>query len=157
MTLELQDICKVDGCNNTKEIKEFCKFHYWANLKRNQKRKTKKVNKELGIQEKTPLKIPKISKKWHKRNLQYQKARKEYLKDHCCCEAKLTGCTIPNQNYDNIGIQIHHRAGRIGDNLFDKKNFLAVCFNCHNYIELNVEWAILNGFSVSRLQKESPE
>lgn len=49
---------------------------------------------------------------------------------------------------------IHHMAGRVGENLRDRKTFLAVCFDCHRKIEENPDWAKENGYSVSRLNKK---
>lgn len=57
------------------------------------------------------------------RQQHYYKLRKEYLNAHPTCEYE--GCTSPSQD-------IHHKTGRIGDNLF--KNFMAICRYHHNLI-----------------------
>lgn len=46
---------------------------------------------------------------------------------------------------------LHHMKGRVGKNLTDTSNFLAVCRPCHNKIEENPEWAKQNGYSKNRL------
>lgn len=94
--------------------------------------------------ERTPIKksttrLPSVSQQQKERNRIYKDLRDEYLKTHGICEC----C---NQA---IAEDIHHKAGRIGDNLF--KHFLAVCRPCHQRIEENPEWAKDNGFSISRL------
>jgi hypothetical protein len=64
---------------------------------------------------------------------------------------------IPNDSFDSEGIQIHHKKGRIGHLLWNTKYFLAVCPNCHRYIEDHPEQARSNGWSLSRLSKEDQE
>lgn len=86
-------------------------------------------------------KIRKLSKKRAKQNREYEKVREEYLYVHPFCEVCGWG--------ENL--QIHHKKGRTGELLTDKKYFLAVCHTCHQKIELFPEWAKENGFSLSRL------
>lgn len=87
-------------------------------------------------------KIEKVSKTQKKRLEKYNSLRIEYLNNHviceCCCKNKST--------------EIHHKAGRTGENLF--KHFLAVCRTCHEFIENNPQWAKENNFSISRIKKE---
>lgn len=92
-------------------------------------------------------KIPQFSKKRAAQNQQYSKARKEFLTENPICQVRsLPGC-------DYYASEIHHKAGRVGDNLTDKSNFLATCRYCHQKIELNPEWARKREFSISRLTK----
>lgn len=84
------------------------------------------------------------SEKRVKEESKYSKARKEYLADHPNCEARLIGCT-------QLACQIHHKKGRIGELLYNKKFFLAVCDHCHKWIEAHPEEAKEKGFSLNRL------
>lgn len=138
--------CNIQGCDYKAEIKKLCKYHYWDQLRK----KSKKLNS--GI--KKILISTSIHNRGKIKTKLYADARKEYLETHRCCETKLEGCLIPTINSNSKGLQIHHKKGRIGELLFDKKYFLAVCQNCHNYIENNPEFAILNGYSLSRLAKQ---
>lgn len=74
----------------------------------------------------------------------YKKESKKYITLHPKCEVK--GC-------NKVSECIHHRAGRIGDNLTDSKNFMAVCLDCHRWIEEHPKEAKGLGYSVSRLEK----
>ena len=88
----------------------------------------------------------KVSKKQSANLRQYKKVREAYLESNPNCEAKLNGCTFEST-------EIHHKKGRIGNLLQDDTYFLAVCRNCHHYIELNPIEAKEKGFSLSRLEK----
>lgn len=99
-------------------------------------------------------KIKKVSNRGYERNKFYKKARLDYLETHPCCEAKLPGCLIPNDAFDNEGLQIHHKKGRTGDLLWDKRYFLAVCHSCHRAIEDFPNMAISHGWSLSRHSKD---
>lgn len=103
---------------------------------------------------KTPIK--KQSESLSQAKKRYKKAREEFLSTHPCCEVKIPGCLIPNDGYNNEGIQVHHKKGRIGDLLWDKRYFLAVCANCHRFIEDHPFVAISNGWSLSRFSEEPP-
>lgn len=70
----------------------------------------------------------------------YKQAREEYLSDTPFCER----CQIRHE------LEIHHKAGRIGSLLFNKKYFMAVCRDCHIYIENNVTESKLKGWSINR-------
>lgn len=95
--------------------------------------------------------IKKISRKGYEKNIIYKQARKEYFEEHPFCEVRLPGCLIPSIDADNSGLQIHHKKGRVGKLLYDKRYFLSVCGNCHRYIEDHPEEAKENGWSLSRL------
>lgn len=89
--------------------------------------------------------IARTSKKRAKENRQYLAIRKQFLKVYPKCQAKLDGCKVE-------AIEIHHMSGRIADNLVDASNFLAVCHNCHKWIETHPREAKAIGLSISRLQ-----
>ena len=44
--------------------------------------------------------------------------------------------------------QIHHKAGRVGKKLVDTKDFLAVCFECHEKIHHNPAWAYAKDYLI---------
>lgn len=117
------------------------------------------IKKSTGkpVSDRSYNKIAKVSKKAYERNLMYKKARVDYLESHPVCEVKLPDCLIPTIDCDNSGLQVHHRRGRIGDLMWDKRYFLAVCHNCHRYLEDHPEQAKANGWSLSRLSKEEPK
>lgn len=78
----------------------------------------------------------------------FSKAKREYLKEHPFCEAKIDGCT-------KVSIDVHHKAGKASEELLlDKSKFLSVCRHCHVVIEKNPAFAKQNGFSISRLSKK---
>lgn len=88
---------------------------------------------------KKPIPIKKESTNQKRRTKKYLALRKIYLQENPICEC----CHLERAN------EIHHKAGRDGENLF--KDFLAVCSNCHHNIEMNPEWAKENGYSKTRL------
>lgn len=87
----------------------------------------------------------KVSKKQSANLRQYKKVREAYLEDNPNCEAKISGCSYE-------ATEIHHKKGRIGNLLQDDTNFLAVCRNCHRWIEEHPKEAKELGFSKSRLE-----
>lgn len=88
--------------------------------------------------------IRKVSIKRAAQNKEYSKLRLNYFKNHPICEVGLCG---------RYATDIHHIAGRIGNNLTDITNFLAVCRQHHCQIEENPIWAKEKGYSKSRLAK----
>ena len=90
--------------------------------------------------------MKKFSEKMLLNNEIYRLLRLDYLLDHPRCEASIAPiCTYRST-------QIHHKAGR-GSNLTNADKFLAVCDNCHHWIEMNPKLAKEAGFSESRLTK----
>lgn len=87
-----------------------------------------------------------ISKKQGKRLREYGKERRKFLEENPVCQAQLKTCT-------GQSTQVHHKKGRIGKNMLDKKTWLACCQWCHDVIELNPELAKELGLSESRLSK----
>ena len=73
----------------------------------------------------------------------YGENREVYLAEHPVCEC---GCGRQAE-------QIHHKKGKIGKLLYDKKFFMAVADYCHKLIEAKPAWAKKMGYSVSRLKK----
>lgn len=93
-------------------------------------------------------KIPNRSKKRAAEERQFhQKDKPEYLDENPYCEARLSSCTIQ-------AIEVHHKKGRIGKLLNDKKFFLSVCRNCHEWIERHPKEAKELELSISRLAND---
>lgn len=88
--------------------------------------------------------ISKISKKQQDKNFIYTRKRKKFMEKHLHCQARLSMCTFR-------ATQVHHKRGRIGDNLLDQKTWLAVCASCHKFIEENPAKAKDLGLSENRL------
>lgn len=64
------------------------------------------------------------------------------------CEMRLsqTGCDEkPRRARD-----IHHRRGRVGDDLTDQSNFVGCCRTCHDYVEHHRKFAVNEGWSELR-------
>ena len=74
----------------------------------------------------------------------YKKLRIKFLTDRMC-EAKLDGCTLR-------ATDVHHKKGRIGDNMLDVNHWLGVCRTCHNWIENHPDESYELGFSKKRLE-----
>ncbi len=84
--------------------------------------------------------IAPISKSRAERLKVYRELRDEYLKNNPYCEVK--GCTKETTN-------LHHKAGRIGDNLTNVAYFMACCSTCHpKKIHENPKWARENGYLI---------
>jgi tRNA/tmRNA/rRNA uracil-C5-methylase (TrmA/RlmC/RlmD family) len=64
--------------------------------------------------------IQKVSGKRAKDDRKYSVLRKEFLKANPECEARLKNCR-------GEATDVHHRAGRIGENLLDTETWLAGC------------------------------
>ena len=76
----------------------------------------------------------------------YGKLREAFLVVKSKCEAKLPHCT-------GASTDVHHKAGRVGDNYLKIGTWLAVCRSCHGWIETNPLEAKELGFSESRLNE----
>lgn len=115
-----------------------CRNHYWAY------RKSLKPKQRIL----RPVKrIKSVSGNQVLMNRLYLRERANFMLKHEVCQCGIPGCTIKSTD-------IHHKAGRVGKNLYDPENFLAVCRNCHNYIEMNPLWAKETGYSLSRIKKD---
>lgn len=122
-----KNICKVEGCAN---YGKYCRLH-------------------LSFSIPSKREINKVSDNQKDLNKKFAKAKREYIKEHPFCEAKIEGCT-------KVSIDVHHKAGKASEELLlDKSLFLSCCRNCHTLIESNPAWAKQNGFSVSRHTKKT--
>jgi len=90
--------------------------------------------------------IKRVSTKQQKLNAAYMVLRNAFMKNHKLCEANLidlAGCT-------RKATECHHPNGR-GKYLLDDSRFIALCHNCHAYIETHPTFAKEHGFSGNRL------
>ncbi len=88
----------------------------------------------------TKGKIRVRSPKRAKEEREYLRRREKYLTLHPECER----CGCPSS-------EVHHRAGRTGKLLINVLYFMAVCRECHHWIELHPEQSKKQGYSVNRL------
>lgn len=84
--------------------------------------------------------IAPISKGQADRLAVYRKRKHKFMKANPYCKVCGKDAT-----------DLHHIKGRIGKDLIDVDNFLAVCRGCHTKIEENPKWAKDNGYSKDRL------
>jgi len=95
------------------------------------------------IAKNTPPK--KVSDTQKERTKRYLKLRSTFMANNPICQC----CNLEKST------ELHHKQGRIGDNLFN--HFLALCNGCHVRIELNPDWAKENGYSESRLNEKKDD
>jgi len=92
-----------------------------------------------------PKAIKPVSTKMQATMDEYTKKRKAYLALFLTCQATLVDCT-------GGATDVHHMEGR-GENHNKVSTWLAVCRNCHRWIEENPAEAKELGFSRSRLNE----
>jgi len=132
------------GCNTD----QFLYGHQLCNRCYSKKKREEKKLKPP--KKKAPLK--KVSDKQKEKNEEYKAVRLEFLleKDHC--EVAGEGCLAPYPIINPTEVlTVHHKAGRSGTFLTDKRYFLACCIVCHRKIEEFPKWAKDNGYSIPRL------
>jgi len=134
-----QKLC--DGCGETRMIwknhegNRYCKL-CWS-------RKQAMTNKPKPARQTKP--IAQRSPKRSKQEREYLQKRKSFLLSSQLCQAKLPNiCTTH-------ATDVHHMQGRIGDLLTDETKFLAVCRQCHTWIEEHPAQAKELGFSITRI------
>lgn len=76
----------------------------------------------------------------------YNTINAAFKAEHPLCQAQLEGC-------QKLTVDTHHKKGKVGQLLTDKKYFLACCRHCHTFIENNPVLAKALGLSISRLTK----
>ncbi len=86
--------------------------------------------------------IPFETEKREKQNKEYKEKRKKFLAKNPVCQVK--GCK-------KKALEIHHKFGRVEEDLVDESGFLGCCKAHHREIELNPEWAKKEGYSITRL------
>ncbi len=85
---------------------------------------------------------------------EYRKVRALYLKAHRFCE--ICPKRKPSKSA-KLASDIHHTHGRAGHLLTDQSHFLAVCRECHNWIEGNRGIARSNGWLAPLGSWNSPQ
>jgi len=86
------------------------------------------------------------SPKRAKQEAQYNKECRAFKEKHPNCKAALLGvCTGYTQD-------VHHKGGRIGDDLLDQSMWLPVCRSCHEWIENHLTEAKELGLSISKVK-----
>lgn len=90
-----------------------------------------------------PKKLAPISRKMKVTMDEYTKKRLAFFAINPMCQAKLVGCT-------GRSTDVHHKMGR-GENHLNMSTWIAVCRNCHTWIENNPTEAKELGLSNDRL------
>lgn len=90
----------------------------------------------------SPLK--KRSKKRNKQEAEYFKLRLLFLDKHNFCQARLPQCALK-------ATDIHHKKGRVNEDLIDDTEWMAVCRSCHHWIETHPVEATELGFRKSKM------
>lgn len=123
---------KCAGCSQLK--------HIWKSEKKD------KYCKECWYTIEKPKSISPVSKKRRGEMDKYGLLRDAFITAKPRCEAKLVGCT-------GVSTDVHHKAGRVGDNYLKIGTWLAVCRSCHTWIETHPLEAKELGFSEFRLNE----
>lgn len=100
----------------------------------------KKIKQPIVVKNTEPIK--RLSKAQMKRLAQYRVVRDEYLAEHPVCEYPGCNCT---------DVTLHHKDGRIGAYLTNKKFFCSLCPKHHRFAEENPVIAKTMGLSEDRL------
>lgn len=123
------------GCGKVRQIycKGLCPYCYDKQRKKSPLPKPKKQ-------------IRKFSKKSLDQLKRYRILRDKYLEENPICQ--YPGCTSRE-------VTLHHKKGRQGAYLTDKRFFSALCWPHHQYVETHPEEARKLGLSYSRLNVTS--
>lgn len=122
-------ICEFAGCDNPVFSKGRCAWH--------------QIRKPIVTFNK-PIKVKVVSNKMAANLAKYRRLRDRYFKDNPVCE--FPGCT-------SRIITLHHKRGRIGAFLTDKRWFCSLCQKHHQWVNENNEQAFKMGLVYSRLGK----
>lgn len=129
--------CLEFGCENAVEGNtDYCATHNFEHRRAERNAKKVKIVKP----------VKKVTEKKAKELIRYSKLRADFLEHKMVCEFRFEGCLISASD-------IHHAAGRIGDNFLDTKTWRSICRNCHDYghTKLSSEDAIRLGFKIGIL------
>lgn len=91
--------------------------------------------------------IRRVSRKRKQQNDDYLELRREFLEENPVCQV----CRSDNSS------EVHHQRGKEGRWLTETAEFLAVCRDCHEFIEQNRDWAARTGYLKLRLTKDQIE
>lgn len=86
--------------------------------------------------------IAQVSEKMQANLAKYRRKRDAYFKDHPVCE--FPGCTSKK-------ITLHHKRGRQGAFLTDKRHFCSLCLKHHTFVNENPDEALKMDLVASRL------
>jgi len=94
-----------------------------------------------SVQKPTDYKIPLVSSKRKKKDLEYSKLRKRFLTDNPLCMVKVNGC-------GHGATDVHHKfSGSDRDTYYlVQSTWLAVCRNCHDWIHKSPKEARALGY-----------
>jgi len=130
-------LCK--GCNKQKVIwkniggNRYCKY-CWGKIQLKSKPTNFKKLKPISFS----------SSKRIKETKEYSKLREIYLNTHPMCEAAVSNCSLNAS-------EIHHIKGRNSNYLLCNE-WIAVCRNCHDWIELHPKEATEMGYRKSKIR-----
>lgn len=130
---------KLKKCAGCSQLKHIWKSH-----------KKEKYCKECWYSIEKPKSISPVSTKRRGEMDKYSLLRDAFITAKPRCEAKLIGCT-------GTSTDVHHKAGRVGENYLKMGTWLSVCRSCHGWIETNPVEARELGLSESRLNIETNE
>lgn len=63
-------------------------------------------------------------------------------------------CQIKSKNCTGKSECVHHKRGRLKDNILNEKTLVASCFACNLWVETNTAEAIAKGFKKSKFKTE---
>lgn len=107
--------------------------------------KRDKYCRECWYKQEKPKPIAPVSKKMRKTMDEYSKKRIAFLAMFNICQAQIPG------HCSGESTDVHHKQGR-GENHNNISTWLAVCRNCHTYIETHPEDAKQLNLSENRLK-----
>jgi hypothetical protein len=131
-----------------KKICSNCNLESYIWTNRGGKKLCKKCS-TTGVDMKKPTtKAKPIAPRSQKRSKEerlYSAKRVLFLLDFPMCQANIQGVCKGQAS------EVHHKKGRIGNDLLDETNWLALCHNCHEYVERERTWAMEKGYSIKRI------
>jgi hypothetical protein len=107
----------------------------------NQKTCSKSCNSEY-LAENKPTSVKRVSDKRQRQLDEYAVIREEYLNENKHC----VPCN--DHNIKTVATEIHHKNGREGERLNDKRFFLSSCEDCHRHIHLNPKESREKGYLI---------
>lgn len=122
-------------------------LHELAKAEKDEKKAESKREKQLAkaklLKSQPKQAVKKVSDKRKELNHVYNDLAKQFKLDNPTCAVRINGCTGSSED-------VHHRKGR-NKYLLDVSTWIAVCRNCHIYIENHPEESKEKGWSESRL------
>lgn len=125
--------------------KKFCEYHqHECYIYKNFK--GKRYCKDGYMKLFGKMTVKPFSQKRVELNKIYKQMRDKFMQEHPICQGlgKIKGCNIQSTD-------LHHAQGRVGKNFIDETTFVALCRNCHEFVEGNPEIAKELKLSKNRL------